>query len=112
MGTYLKAIVLVIVLLFLTTFGIKNSQPLQVHYYFNIQTAPIPLYSIVYISIIIGIVIGMLVGVSSRFTLRGKVRALQGEIKELKEKEEQKRGQENQATPSPIEKEEEAERED
>ena len=94
MGTYLKAIVLVIVLLFLTTFGIKNSQPLQVHYYFNIQTASMPLYGIVYISIIIGIVIGMLVGISSRFTLRGKVKTLQGEIKELKEREEEGRKQE------------------
>ena len=103
MGTYLKAIVLVIVLLFLTTFGIKNNQPLQVHYYFNIQTSPIPLYGIVYISIIIGIVIGMLVGISSRFTLRGKVKTLQREIKELKEKEGEMRKQEELPTPSPVE---------
>jgi hypothetical protein len=53
MGTYLKAIVLVTVLLFLTTFGIKNNQPLQAHYCFNIETVPMPLYGIVYISIII-----------------------------------------------------------
>jgi uncharacterized membrane protein YciS (DUF1049 family) len=84
--TYLKAIVLVIVLLFLTTFGIKNNQPLQVYYYFNIQTSPIPLYGIVYISIIIGIVIGMLVGISFRFSLRGKVRALQRQVKEVKKR--------------------------
>ena len=101
MGTYLKAIVLVIILLFLTTFGIKNNQPLQVYYYFNIQTSPMPLYGIVYISIIVGIVIGMLVGISSRFTLRGKVKTLQGEIKELKEREGERRKQEELPTPSP-----------
>ena len=86
MGTYLKAIVLVIILLFLTTFGIKNNQPLQAYYYFNIETAPMPLYGVVYISIIVGIVIGMLVGISSRFSMRRMVKILQRENKELKEK--------------------------
>ena len=105
MGKYLKAIMLVIVLLFLTTFGVKNNQPLQAHYYFNIQTSPIPLYGIVYISIIIGIVIGMLVGISSRFTLQGKVRTLQREVKELKEKAMEEKVEEKEevpTTPSPI----------
>lgn len=98
---------LVIVLLFLTTFGIKNNQPLQVHYYFNIEAAPMPLYGIVYISIIIGIVIGMLVGISSRFTLRGKVKTLHREIKELKEREGERRKQEELPTASaPIAEEE------
>ena len=104
MGTYLKAIVLVIILLFLTTFGIKNNQPLQLYYYFNIETAPIPLYGIVYISIIIGIIIGMLVGISSRFTLWGKVRRLERETRALKETVEEKEEGEP-ATPSPVEEE-------
>jgi uncharacterized integral membrane protein len=104
MGTYLKAIVLVIILLFLTTFGIKNNQPLQLYYYFNIETAPSPLYGIVYISIIIGIIIGMLVGISYRFTLRGKVRRLEQETRALKEKVEEKEEGEP-AIPSPVEEE-------
>lgn len=105
MGSYIKAIVLVVILLFLTTFGIKNNQQLQLNYYFNIETFQIPLYGIVYISIIMGIIIGMLVGISVRFTLRGKVRTLQKEVKGLKEKVEKKKIEEP-ATPSPIEKEE------
>ena len=94
MGTYLKAIVLVIILLFLTTFGIKNNQPLQLYYYFNIGTLPAPLYGIVYISIIIGIIIGMLVGISSRFSLRGQVNTLRREVKKLSEKAEEKKSEE------------------
>ena len=92
MGTYVKAIVLVIVLLFLTTFGIKNNQPLQVYYYFNIETSAMPLYGIVYMCIIVGIVIGMLVGISSRFNLRGKVRKIERETRALTEKVEQRGG--------------------
>lgn len=102
MGTYLKSIVLVVVLLFLTTFGIKNNQPLQLYYYFNIGTLPIPLYGIIYISIIIGIIIGMLVGISSRFSLRGQVKTLRREVKDLREKAEEKKREEPEP-PSPIE---------
>jgi uncharacterized integral membrane protein len=101
MGVYLKAIVLLIVLLFLTTFGIKNNQSLQIYYYLNVQTSPIPLYGIIYISIIIGIVIGMLVGISFRLILRRKVKILQEEINELKENT-VKEKEEIPSTPSPI----------
>jgi hypothetical protein len=46
-------------------------------------------------------VIGMLVGISSRFTLRGKVKTLRREIKELEEREGERRKQEELPTPSP-----------
>jgi uncharacterized integral membrane protein len=83
---YVKSIILIIILLFLITFGVRNSQPTQLHYYLNILTSPIPLYSIVYLSIVIGIIIGMIVGISSRVTLRRKVKHLQREARELREK--------------------------
>jgi uncharacterized integral membrane protein len=83
---YVKSIILIIVLLFLITFGVKNNQPTLLSYYFNITIGAIPLYGIVYIAIIIGIVIGMIVGISSRVALRRKVRHVQLENRELREK--------------------------
>jgi uncharacterized integral membrane protein len=83
---YVKSIILIIILLFLITFGVKNNQPTLLSYYFNISAGTIPLYGIVYISIVIGIVIGMIVGVSSRLALRRKVRHLQRENRALREK--------------------------
>ena len=83
---YVKSIILIIILLFLITFGVKNNQPTLLSYYFNISAGAIPLYSIVYLSIVIGIVIGMIVGVSSRLALRKKVRHLQQENRVLREK--------------------------
>jgi len=83
---YVKSIILIIVLLFLITFGVKNSQPTLLNYYFNITTGTIPLYGIVYISTIIGIIIGMIVGISSRVALRRKARQVQRENRDLKEK--------------------------
>jgi uncharacterized integral membrane protein len=84
--TYVKSIILIIVLLFLITFGVKNNQPTLLNYYFNITTGAIPLYSIVYISIIIGIIIGMIIGVSSRISLSKKVKQVQRENRGLREK--------------------------
>jgi len=83
---YVKSIIFIIVLLFLITFGVNNNQPALLSYYFNITTGTIPLYGIVYISIIIGIIIGMIVGVSTRITLSRKARRVQRENRELREK--------------------------
>jgi len=86
---YVKSIILIIVLLFLVTFGVKNNQPAPLNYYFNIATGAIPLYGIIYICIIIGIAIGMIVGALNRISLRRKVRQVQQENRELKERMEQ-----------------------
>jgi uncharacterized integral membrane protein len=86
MGGYVKSIILIIVLLFLVTFGVKNSQPIRLYYYLNIETGAFPLYGLVYISIVIGIIIGMIVGVYDRFDLRRRVKRLERENREFKEK--------------------------
>ena len=103
MGSYVKGIILVVVLLFFITFGVKNSQLIQLYYYLNFETGAFPLYGLVYISIVIGIIIGMIVGIFDRFDLRRKVKRLQRENKELKEKvvEEEEQG----PVASPLEKE-------
>jgi len=77
---------LVIVLLFLITFGVKNSHLVQLHYYFNIPTIDIPLYGLVYLSIVIGILLGMMVGISRRLGLRRRLKTLQGENRELEKR--------------------------
>jgi uncharacterized integral membrane protein len=84
--TYIKWIILIIVLLFLVTFGVKNSQPIQLYYHFTFETGAFPLYVLVYLSIVIGIIIGMIVGIAVRIDLRRKVKTLERENRELKEK--------------------------
>jgi uncharacterized integral membrane protein len=84
MKNYLKSAFLVIILLFLTTFGVKNSQPVQVKYYFNFMVFDIPLYGLVYISLLIGFFIGMMVGLYRRFEQRRLYRTLEKENKTLK----------------------------
>jgi len=86
MGKYIKSIILIIALLFLVTFGVKNSHPTQLRYYFDLLSVDIPLYGIVYLSIVLGIIIGMIVGIYDRIDLRRTVKRLRRENRELKEK--------------------------
>ena len=86
MGSYFKAILLLIVLVVLVTFGIKNNETMTLHFYFQLSSMPVPVYAVVYGSLIVGVFIGMLVGISARFTQRKKLKELQKENRGLKDK--------------------------
>lgn len=86
MAHYFKALLLVVVLVVLVTFGIQNNETVKLHYYFGMSSMPFPVYGIVYASILVGIFIGMLVGITSRFHQRKKLKALEKENSRLKEK--------------------------
>jgi uncharacterized integral membrane protein len=94
MGSYIKTILILIVLVFLVTFGIQNNKTMILDYYFQLRSMPIPVYAVVYGSLLVGIFIGMIVGISARFTQRKKIRQLQKENRNLK----------NKATEPPAEK--------
>ena len=84
MGRFIKGIIFIVILLFLTTFGVKNNQPVQLKYYFNIMPIEIPLYAMVYILLVIGVIVGLFIGVSKRFSQSRTIRGLQRENNELK----------------------------
>jgi putative membrane protein len=86
MGIYAKWILVIVVLLFFITFGVKNSQTVYLNYYFNIHQLDLPLYGLVFISILVGIVTGMVIGVADRLALKRKVKDLSKETRELREK--------------------------
>ena len=86
MGSYIKTILILIVLVVLVTFGIKNNETMILHFYFQLQSMPIPVYAVVYGSLLVGIFIGMIVGISARFTQRKKIKQLQKENRTLKGK--------------------------
>ena len=86
MANYFKAVLLLIVLVALVTFGIQNNETVKLHYYFGMSSMPFSVYGIVYASILVGIFIGMLVGISSRFNQRKKIKALEKENRRLEEK--------------------------
>jgi len=101
MGIYIKWIIMIVILLFFITFGIKNSQLVSLHYYFSVEGVELPLYGLVFIAILLGIVAGMLIGISNRWVLRKEVRDLKRQNRDLSEKlsmaEEEQRQSEGQA---------------
>jgi uncharacterized integral membrane protein len=86
MGSYIKALLLLIVLVVLVTFGIKNNETMILRFYFQLSSMPIPVYAVVYGSLIVGVFIGMIVGISGRFSQRKKIKQLQKENRNLKDK--------------------------
>ena len=86
MGTKIKFAIYVIIIFFLASFGVKNSHPVQLKYYFNFLNIEMPLYGLIFISIVIGIAIGFLMGFVSNFHQRKTIKSLERENKELKEK--------------------------
>jgi uncharacterized integral membrane protein len=107
MGNYVKSIFLIIILLVLVTFGIKNSETLKLHYYFDLHSIDFPIYGLVYASVLLGVIIGMLVGIRTNFSRRKKIKALEKENKALKAKIEE--ADETLTSPIPAEAEEKTE---
>jgi lipopolysaccharide assembly protein A len=85
MGTYVKWIMIIIVLLFFITFGVKNSQSVSLNYYLGIRDIELPLYGLVFISILLGIFAGIIIGITDRLTLKKKLRDLAQENRTLQE---------------------------
>lgn len=86
MKSYIKAAGLIIILLFLVTFGIKNNHNIQLNYYFEYRTVEFPLYLLAYGCAVLGIFVGMLIGITNRFHQRKKVKVLTKLNNELKTK--------------------------
>ena len=86
MKSYIKAAGLIIILLFLVTFGIKNNHIIQLNYYFEYRTIEFPLYILAYGCAVLGIFVGMLIGITHRFHQRKKVKVLTKLNNELKAK--------------------------
>jgi uncharacterized integral membrane protein len=86
MGSYIKAFFLIIALVVLVTFGIKNNETMILHFYSEMSSMPIPVWVVVYGSLIVGVFIGMIVGISVRFAQRKKLKELHKVNRDLKAK--------------------------
>lgn len=106
MGTYVKWILIIIILLFFITFGVENSQSVSLSYYFDIEGIELPLYGLAFISILVGIFAGIIIGITDRLALKKKVQDLAKENRALREEiarekaSEESRLQEEESTPA------------
>ncbi len=76
MGVYIKWIILIIILAFFITFGVENSQIVNLSYY-GIGPLNPPLYALCYVSILLGVLVGMGIGFRNRLRLKRQIRDLE-----------------------------------
>ena len=76
MWAYVKWIILIIILAFFITFGVENSQIVNLTYY-GMAPVTVPLYALCYVSILFGVLVGMGIGLRNRLRLRRQVRYLE-----------------------------------
>ena len=86
MKEYTRYVLLVLVLLFLVTFSVKNSHPVRLTYYFQIEIAEIPLYLLIYLCVLLGGVVALVGGYPSRHRLKKSLKSLERETRILKER--------------------------
>lgn len=84
MGIYIKAIIIILFLLLLITFGVENSGMIRLNYY-HLVNFEFPVYGLIYASILLGIIIGMVMGIRSRHIIKKEIKILKTSNKELSE---------------------------
>lgn len=83
---FLKSIGTALLFLLAITFSLKNNEMVAIKYYFQLESFDLPLYLLVFFSVILGILIGGIEGVIERIKSGNVIRKLK---KEMKKKEEE-----------------------
>lgn len=78
-------ILVIVFALFIVTFSQQNLMPIQLKYYHYLQNVPtIPLYIIIFASLLIGIIITAFWGIVERFRLNRTIRNLNRLVRDLR----------------------------
>ncbi len=79
----IKAILLILIILFFATFAVENSTPVPVNWYFLLDNKEFPLYALLYGFLAAGMLVGMVLGGMQRIALWRKNRELKKEVARL-----------------------------
>ena len=82
---FLKSIGTALLFLLAITFSLKNNEMVAIKYYFQLESLDLPLYLLVFFSVILGIFIGGIEGVIERVKSGNTIRKLKKEMKKMEE---------------------------
>ena len=82
---FLKSIGTALLFLLAITFSLKNNEMVAIKYYFQLESFDLPLYLLVFFSVILGILIGGIEGVIERIKSGNVIRKLKKEMKKMEE---------------------------
>lgn len=80
---FLKSIGTALLFLLAITFSLKNNEMVALKYYFQLESLDLPLYLLVFFSVIFGIFIGGMEGVIERIKSGNVIRKLKKEMKKM-----------------------------
>lgn len=83
---FVKNIFIALLFLVAITFSLKNNETVSIKYYFPVEPLELPLYLLVFVSVILGILIGGIEGVIGKIRAGNTIRRLKKELNS-KEKE-------------------------
>jgi uncharacterized integral membrane protein len=93
MVKFSKAIFLTLLFIVGITFADQNREPLVLHYYFGLETPPVPIFLLVLFSVLLGVLLAGIGFIIDQWTLKKVVRqkgreieSLEREIREIQEK--------------------------
>jgi len=86
MKRFIQGLFLAIIIVLVISFSLKNNQPVQLHYYFDSFQFSVPLYAVIFLSMLIGIFLGLSIGFSKWLTRGRLIKQLQRENTYMKEK--------------------------
>jgi uncharacterized integral membrane protein len=79
MRTFINTVGIVLIILVLLTFAMKNTQLVELSYYANIRFA-FPAWTLVIMPFFIGVVMGNMLDVIQRFRLKNEIKRLKKDI--------------------------------
>lgn len=77
---FIKSIITALLFLIAITFALKNNDPVSIKYYFTENQIDLPLYLLMFFSVIFGILIGGLEGLYERMRSGSVIRKLKKEM--------------------------------
>ncbi len=83
MRNFLNAVFLIITIMFLITFSMKNDQEVSLSYYFVESLPAVPLSILLLLCFFSGVIVGALMDVTQRWGLRREIKRLKKSHQEL-----------------------------
>ncbi len=80
MRTFINTCGIVFIIVVLLTFSMKNTHPVELHYYYDV-TLTFPTWALILIPFFIGVIAGNLLDVVQRFKMKNELRKIKREFK-------------------------------
>jgi len=80
-----KFMVFLLVLAIVASFAVKNGDDVVLYYYFGLESVPMPLFLVIFGSLVLGALISLLFAVGEQLRLRYTIRSLEKKMRRMEE---------------------------